>query len=116
MIIGERCGEGSHIVTSLDPQFISYEQAAAAFTQPLDWSQLIGSLSPTQLPPQTGTWSPAEKYDLTVGDESFSLTNEQKGEGRKFMDEAKKTLVPAGWESATAGLLPPSWRRALIER
>ena len=40
------------------------------------------ALSPEMLSNQIVEWSPSEKYDLTVFDNEFTLTNEQKSEGK----------------------------------
>src|SRR5205823_10894291 len=63
--------------------FSSYESAVSHYSQPLEWEGLRG-LDLSTIATRILPWSPAEKYDLTVGDETFALTNQQKQEGKKF--------------------------------
>lgn len=96
-------------------KYETYDEAVAAYKQPNLWSSLSDSLSPELLAREMITWSPAEKYDLTVGDEDFTLTNEQKAEGVKEKDENGKVPdwigICDGWASAT--LFTPTPTRAV---
>jgi hypothetical protein len=60
---------------SAKKEYTNYRTAIAAYTQPNEW------LAGQNLNEVIKAWSPAEKYDLTVGDTEFTLTNEQKEEG-----------------------------------
>lgn len=62
-------------------EFPTYKEAVAAYSQPLSWTRLI-QLSTSEIVRNVLAWSPSEKYDLAVGDEGFTLTNEQKNEGQ----------------------------------
>jgi hypothetical protein len=61
--------------------FSSYREAIADYAQPVEWI-LAGSLPQFEwASDQISSWSPAEKYDLTVGDEAFTMTKQQKKDG-----------------------------------
>lgn len=63
-------------------EFKTYKEAINSYAQPKDWTGAL-LLQPAELAAKIVKLSPSEKYDLVVGDEIFSLTNEQKGEGAK---------------------------------
>jgi len=83
-------------------EYKTYDQAVKAYAQPDDW-EALKDRSPADARRDLDNWSPAEKYDVTVGDQAFSLTQEQKHEGE---DELEKGDVPAwiglcdGWGAA----------------
>ena len=69
----------------------SYREAFNLYQQPQDYFGLIKNNNlPTSL--QTDTWSPAEKYDLLVGDRQFTLTNKLKNEGFTYAKYDEKSL------------------------
>lgn len=63
----------------------TYAEAVSAYSEPAAWLALPFAIDPVSVPQITARFSPAEKYDLTVGDSEFTLTNEQKREGRGFV-------------------------------
>lgn len=77
-----RWGLSSFRYSAYDPnsEFKTYKEAISAYAQPVEWLSVV-KLPITELPARIVKWSPSEKYDLTVGDEAFTLTNEQKSEG-----------------------------------
>lgn len=89
--------------------FSHYQKAIEDYGQPVEWI-LTGSLPQYDwIGERTFAWSPAEKYDLAVGDQAFTLTQEQKKEG-----EASRTStgdvepwvgICHGW--APAAILAP---------
>lgn len=82
----------------------TYEAALAAYSQPESWLALgeYGAID---------RWSPAEKYDITVGDDSFALTQQQRNEGKWFVEQGEP--IPAwvgicdGWSAAALTLPAP---------
>jgi hypothetical protein len=90
---------------STKASYDTYQQAIAAYSQPAEWTGLLGALSADAMSQQMTQWSPAEKYDVSVGDTAFTLTNEQKGEG--VDSESSKGIVPDwiglcdGWSAAS---------------
>lgn len=62
--------------------FNSYNEAIRSYSQPAEWDSLLAYLDPSQIAQRVVDWSPSEKYDITVGDEAFSLTTQQKASGR----------------------------------
>jgi hypothetical protein len=68
--------------------FPNYATAIADYAQPAFWES-IANLPAEELRLKTTALSPAEKYDLAVGDGSFALTNQQKQAG-------KYDLTPSG--------------------
>lgn len=62
-------------------EFNGYDDSVKAYTQPAAFSDILG-LSWSKKADEVYYWSPAEKYDMAVGDtKNFSLTNQQKYEG-----------------------------------
>jgi hypothetical protein len=90
---------------STHQQYDTYQQAVAAYSQPAEWTGLLSALAPDAMSQEMTQWSPAEKYDVSVGDTAFTLTNEQKGEGADSEDS--KGIVPDwiglcdGWSAAS---------------
>jgi len=91
-------------------QYADFHQAIAAYQQPQAWFSLVaGGLTITDQ--ATSRWSPGEKYDLTVGDEAFSIVAQQRQEGHDIF--AKYGKVPGwmgicdGWAAATMMLPAP---------
>ncbi len=91
--------------------FGSYVNAVGHYSQPGEWEGVSRRFDLTELARQIIPWSPSEKYDLTMGDETFSLTKEQKREGEKY-----KTLsgdvedwmgLCHGWAAASVMVPPP---------
>ena len=89
--------------------FKEYRESVKIYTQPTEWLALSTRLEAAAK--EVVGWSPAEKYDLTVGDEAFTLTEQQKHEGEKYLATEKK--VPSwfglchGW-AAAAIFVPPA--------
>lgn len=73
--------------------FPSYDAAVASYRQPADWKSAL-NLPLADLTQLVHQWSPAEKWDLTVGDTDFTLTQQQKAAGARYRDE---TGDVAGW-------------------
>jgi len=63
----------------------NYREAAAAYEQPKAWTELSTMTDPARLLQTLQRWSPAEKLDLTAGDFTFAMTNQQKREGESFI-------------------------------
>ena len=88
----------------------NYTEAVAVYAQPAQW---LGSLAlpPADLTRLITDWSPSEKYDLTVGDESFALTREQKGEGADLIgpngDVEDWMGICHGWSAANMKVPAP---------
>ncbi len=68
-------------------KFKTWAEAIAAYAQPKDWTRLLQTRPEAAWPNTVLAWSPAEKYDLTVGDEAFTLTSQQKLEGETLVGE-----------------------------
>lgn len=66
-------------------EFSSYHAAVEDYSQPVDWNSLEGTA--TIRSKVVANWSPAEKYDISVGDAEFQLTNQQKSEGKNLLNE-----------------------------
>jgi hypothetical protein len=64
---------------------MNYEEAVNSFNPVSELASLKG-LNPKEVTERTIFWSPAEKYDLTVGDSQFNLTQQQKNEGKKYLN------------------------------
>jgi hypothetical protein len=83
----------------------TYDEAINAYSQPMQWINALKSSPPIKLAKTVAEWSPAEKYDLTVGDESFTLTNEQKNEGQAMKgpsgDVENWMGICHGWAAAS---------------
>jgi hypothetical protein len=75
-----------------------------AYSQPNEWLS-FQSLPFSSLNQIILEWSPAEKYDLSIQDPLFSLTNEQKEEGSWYEDEEGDVEgwmgLCHGWASAS---------------
>ncbi len=100
--LGYRYAEGT--------EYKSFEDALAAYSQPNAWTALAG-LSVPEVGKVTSRWSPAEKYDLSVGDDTFNLTEEQRQEGKDLLAELGKVPdwmgICDGWSAATLMLPAP---------
>lgn len=94
---------------STGAKYPTYEQAVAAYQQPSEWDGLLSVLSLPETIAKVHAWSPAEKYDLLTGNETFPLTNEQKHEGKALIGEDGKVEdwygLCHGW--APAALVTP---------
>ena len=66
--------------------FSKYKEAVSDYAQPKEWNALPTSPA-SRLTKAVAEWSPAEKYDITVGDTEFKLTNQQKEEGASLLNE-----------------------------
>ncbi len=90
-------------------KFETYELAVAAYRQPFDWLAQLPTLHTPETTAKINRWSPAEKYDLLTGSETFTLTNQQKAEGADLIGEDGKVEdwygLCHGW--APAALLTP---------
>ena len=92
----------------------SYRYAINQFN-PMKYSEAIRSSDPIgewtnfrlTLPEEVSKkvlfWSPSEKYDLTVGDSQFSLTQQQKDEGKNYVNEEGDV---EGWMGLCHGWAP----------
>lgn len=92
------------------PVFGSYKAAINSYAQPPEWAGALG-LPLEQLAKLVIGWSPAEKYDLTVGDEGFGLTHEQKNEGFQVVgpggDVEDWMGICHGWAAGAVMTRPP---------
>lgn len=90
--------------------FSTYKEAVAHYAQPAEWLGIAG-LSPEATAGRIVRWSPAEKYDLSVGDDGFRLTNEQKKEGEDVMGPGGTVEawmgICHGWAAASIAVTPP---------
>ena len=97
--------------------FLNYLEAIQHYTQPAQWLNLLGTSASSIADVVTG-WSPAEKYDLTVHDENFGLTNQQKNEGRAVLDSTGEVEswmgLCHGWAAAAIGVVPPQKAAVLV--
>lgn len=84
--------------------FYGYREAIEAYFQPQAWLSLATS-SLEEKNAEMLKWSPSEKYDLTIGDLDFSLTHEQKEEGRGYENEEGEV---EGWMGLCHGWAPAS--------
>lgn len=66
--------------------FNDYREAIESYSQPSEWLSL-NNFSVDKINEIILNWSPAEKYDLSIADIQFSLTNEQKREGKDYENE-----------------------------
>lgn len=62
--------------------FIRYSSVVGYYQQPAEFLSLL-KFAPTKI----DLYSPAEKYDLLVGDKNFSLTNIDKKYGQRWIEE-----------------------------
>lgn len=85
-------------------EYKTYADAISAYAQPHEWLSVINEDTAKAQTTVAG-YSPAEKYDLTVGDQSFTMTNEEKGEGELLLENGD---VPE-WEGICDG-----WSAAAI--
>lgn len=67
--------------------YSTYREAVDAYHQPAEWLTAVETLPPDKLSEKALSWSPSEKYDLLVGDENMTLTQEQKREGSYNLGE-----------------------------
>lgn len=93
--------------------FERYLDAIATYQQPADWYRLLAQ--PQGRLAVLDRWSPAEKWDVTVGDTKFSLTNHQKDSGRTYLDDTGdiSSWIGSchGW--AAASIMMPAPNRAV---
>lgn len=98
--------------------FNNYKEAIGAYTQPIAWSLLNLELSdPLKVSERIREWSPSEKYDLSLGEENFGLTNAQKKEGESVLGENGDVEswmgICHGW-SAAAIMVPPPMKAVSV--
>lgn len=90
---------------STGKKFKLYKNAIEAYLQPDEWIERFGKTNLTELAREVELWSPAEKYDLLVGDNKFTLTREQKSEGADFVQSDGKVEdwfgICDGWSPAS---------------
>ena len=95
--------------------FDNYRDAISSYFQPSNWEKLLASLPAARLSQEIETWAPSEKYDLSVNDLKFNLTNEQKREGEAFVDESGNVEswmgLCHGW--AAAAIMAPKPTRSV---
>lgn len=71
-----------------------YEEAFNAYQQPKDFFQLRKKTNKKSFDAEDiDYWSPAEKYDLLIGDSRFTLTNTLKSEGLAYAEYNEADLV-----------------------
>ncbi len=92
--------------------YSDYTTAVTAYRQPEEWkSFLVPPINLEALADIVSRWSPAEKYDLISGDESFTLTQEQKREGSHYLGEDGNVEgwfgICHGWAPASVFTPPP---------
>ncbi len=78
-------------------KFTNHKEAIADYQQPLTWILIGANPLGVLLTEKINTWSPSEKYDLTVGDDNFTLTLNQKA-------RASSSVGPSGRVEAWAGI------------
>ncbi|NBY19448.1 hypothetical protein EBQ74_04220 [bacterium] len=87
----------------------TYNDAISSYQSETEWNFLGQTLLPLDISKKILFWSPAEKYDLTVGDETFSLTRQQKTAGASSVDSEGNVEnwfgICHGW--APAALMAP---------
>lgn len=90
--------------------FSDYFAAIGSYAQPAEWDDGLSKLGLDELAKKAADWSPAEKYDLIVGDRDFGLTNEQKKEGERLLgsggDVESWMGICHGW--AAAAMMVPA--------
>ncbi len=88
----------------------SYEEAVASYSQPFDWEGMHG-FDLSTIASRVISWSPAEKYDLSLGDEGFGLTQQQKTEGSRVRTPSGTVEewmgLCHGWAGASVMIPPP---------
>ncbi|MBI1861826.1 MAG: hypothetical protein HYR96_13005 [Deltaproteobacteria bacterium] len=91
--------------------FGTYKEAIADYAQPANWLDLSRQLTPKKLARAVGGWSPSEKYDLSVSDAIFHLTNQQKNEGKSYANNEGDVEswfgICHGWAAAAFSVPPP---------
>jgi len=84
--------------------YSNYREAVNAYFQPNEWLS-FQTLPLDRLNKLILEWSPAEKYDLSIQDPLFSLTNAQKEEGSWYENEEGEVEswmgLCHGWASAS---------------
>jgi hypothetical protein len=85
-------------------RFEDYRSAIDSYYQPAEWLDILKAPA-EEAKSMMSQWSPAEKYDLSVKDELFSLTQEQKREGEAFLKEDGDV---EGWMGLCHGWAPAS--------
>lgn len=99
-----RYGEGK--------DFNNWTEVIRSYEQPAQWRGLVGQLASvkeieTKIQQAIRHWSPAEKYDLAVGDEAFTLMQEQRQEGAYYSKQYKNLSewswmgICHGWAAAS---------------
>lgn len=89
-----------------DPvEYETWEEASEAYAQPKAWNRLVERAKTDEdLDKAIVNWSPAEKYDLSLHDEKFTLTNQQKELGEEFLGDDGKVEdwlgLCHGWAAA----------------
>jgi hypothetical protein len=85
--------------------FQFYEHAIYDYAQPTQWVSLLSQVAPGEIPRFVTQWSPAEKYDLSLGDQKFSLTNQQKNAAMWLVRQRKRVEdwmgLCHGWAAAS---------------
>lgn len=104
---------------AIEGGFEDYQKAVDSYAQPADWKKSVKDfLKISELADVVARWSPAEKYDLTVGDSAFSLTNAQKKEGSRLLGEDGNVEawmgICHGW--AAAAIMVPKPQKQVVAR
>jgi hypothetical protein len=90
-------------------EYGSYSEAIEAYLQPERWLRLVSRRPTPVVNRRLARWSPAEKYDLSLFDTEFTLTNQQKALGLDFLDDEGDVEewmgICHGW-SAAAIMVP----------
>ena len=113
MIIGVQNGDRPHIAIRMGSNFKTYKEALKAYRQPHEYNDLMDDSGTEKAAKTVVKWSPAEKYDLSVGDTDFTLTNQQKNIGKADMDDKgdveKWMGICDGW--AAAAIMVPKAKK-----
>ena len=90
-------------------KYKTYKEALKAYKQPHDYKKIMEDGETGKAAKKIANWSPAEKYDLSVGDTDFTLTDQQKNVGKADMDDKgdveKWMGICDGW--AAAAIMAP---------
>lgn len=91
-------------------KFTTYQEAIGDYRQPMTWTLVAPNPVVDVLSRLASAWSPAEKYDLTMGDQRFMLTQQQKKKGETYLTGDGNVEAWAGichgW--APASLMTPT--------
>src|SRR5690606_32139172 len=82
-------------------KFRTYQMTRKAYEQPADWFKLLEEKLPlAEVGKKILDYSPAEKYDLSVADETFQMTRDQLDRGQEII---KRSGHLPGWAGMCDG-------------